>query len=67
MRGMKSNPCKDCQARQVGCHAGCERYIAAHEQHVRESKAINNARQETNMMDAYYKAKKMRIPRKERW
>jgi len=25
---MKTAPCKDCQKRELGCHATCERYAA---------------------------------------
>lgn len=29
---IKNAPCKECQARQAGCHTICERYLAYHEE-----------------------------------
>lgn len=26
--GRRISPCKDCQNRKIGCHAGCEKYLA---------------------------------------
>lgn len=31
-------PCRDCEERTVGCHAGCERYKAWHAAHVEASR-----------------------------
>lgn len=28
MTTKKDNPCKDCPDRHIGCHSGCERYLA---------------------------------------
>ena len=32
---MNDAPCRDCASREVGCHAGCERYKAYAEQRER--------------------------------
>lgn len=32
---MNDAPCRDCTSREVGCHAGCERYKAYAEQRER--------------------------------
>lgn len=32
---MNDAPCRDCVSREVGCHAGCERYKAYAEQRER--------------------------------
>lgn len=32
---MNDAPCRDCASREVGCHAGCERYKAYEERRER--------------------------------
>lgn len=32
---MKTAPCKDCQKRELGCHATCEAYLAYHAERVK--------------------------------
>lgn len=32
---MKTAPCKDCQKRELGCHATCEEYLAYHAERVK--------------------------------
>lgn len=37
--------CKDCKKRKIGCHAACEDYIKALEDHHRQQAIIRKAKQ----------------------
>ena len=33
-----TNPCKDCEERQLGCHSDCEKYLAFYQQNRQKNK-----------------------------
>jgi len=41
--------CKDCEFRQVGCHAICEIYISAKEEASRTKESIRKQKEEENI------------------
>jgi hypothetical protein len=38
------NPCKDCKDRHINCHAECEKYIQAKQEHEDKQAAIRKSK-----------------------
>lgn len=50
-------PCKDCEDREVGCHAGCEKYLA----YKKEREKLNKINAKTEIFLSYKKEKHLRL------
>lgn len=63
---MKTAPCKDCQKRQIGCHANCEEYLAFHaervkiyaEQQTRDRVVLPQSPAKTKQINSYLKKRR---------
>lgn len=57
----KDAPCKGCEERTVGCHGGCEKYQAFHQEREQE------IRNRDEMMSSYYMAAERAKRRREQF
>ena len=56
-----TNPCKDCEDRQLGCHSGCKKYIEFFRFNRQKNKRqIAEARQNAYVVEAIQKCKEGR-------
>ena len=53
-----TNPCKDCEERQLGCHSDCEKYLAFYQQNRQKNKKqLADARANQYVVNAILKCK----------
>ncbi len=58
------NPCKHCDDREVGCHAGCDKYLNWRNEYQEAKQELNKARSEYDIVDDFVIANKQRNRRR---